>query len=70
MGPLPKPAFNPGVFKSALIYDAAAVILVHNHSSGDPEPSDSDNPVTQRPLNPGSNGYSRGRSGGGWEQWI
>ncbi len=36
------------VLKAALAYNAAAVILVHNHPSGDPEPSDSDKRITQR----------------------
>ena len=36
------------VFKMALQYNAAAVILVHNHPSGDPEPSRDDISVTQK----------------------
>lgn len=36
------------VVKQALAYNAAAVILVHNHPSGDPEPSDADRRITQR----------------------
>jgi len=36
------------VLKSALAYNAAAVILVHNHPSGDPEPSDADRRITER----------------------
>lgn len=36
------------VVKKALAYNAAAVILVHNHPSGDPEPSDADRRITQR----------------------
>jgi len=36
------------VLKAALAYNAAAVILVHNHPSGDPEPSDSDRKITER----------------------
>ncbi|UXZ53970.1 DNA repair protein RadC [Halomonas sp. 7T] len=36
------------VLKAALVYNAAAVILVHNHPSGDPEPSDSDRRITER----------------------
>ncbi|MEG3081950.1 DNA repair protein RadC [Halomonas sp. 5021] len=36
------------VLKAALTYNAAAVILVHNHPSGDPEPSDSDRRITQQ----------------------
>ncbi len=34
--------------KCALRYNAAAVILVHNHPSGDPEPSRADEVLTQR----------------------
>ena len=37
------------VLKAALAYNAAAVILVHNHPSGDPKPSDSDRKITERP---------------------
>ncbi|KXS36652.1 MAG: DNA repair protein RadC [Halomonadaceae bacterium T82-2] len=36
------------VVKHALACNAAAVILVHNHPSGDPEPSDADRRITQR----------------------
>ncbi len=36
------------VVKQALANNAAAVILVHNHPSGDPEPSDADQRITQR----------------------
>jgi DNA repair protein RadC len=36
------------VVKQALAHNAAAVILVHNHPSGDPEPSDADRRITQR----------------------
>jgi DNA repair protein RadC len=36
------------VVKRALSYNAAAVILVHNHPSGDPEPSRADESLTQR----------------------
>lgn len=35
------------VFRLALRYNAAAVILLHNHPSGDPEPSREDIAVTQ-----------------------
>lgn len=34
------------VVKMALAYNAAAVILVHNHPSGDPEPSQADRKLT------------------------
>lgn len=36
------------VLKYALAYNAAAVILVHNHPSGDPEPSEADRHITDR----------------------
>ena len=36
------------VLKAALAHNAAAVILVHNHPSGDPYPSDADRRITQR----------------------
>ncbi|QOR40627.1 DNA repair protein RadC [Billgrantia diversa] len=36
------------VVKQALGCNAAAVILVHNHPSGDPEPSNADRRITQR----------------------
>ncbi|KXS36837.1 JAB domain-containing protein [Modicisalibacter tunisiensis] len=36
------------VIKHAIDHNAAAVILVHNHPSGDPEPSDADRRITQR----------------------
>ncbi|GAA5169834.1 RadC family protein [Modicisalibacter zincidurans] len=36
------------VIKHAIAHSAAAVILVHNHPSGDPEPSDADRRITQR----------------------
>lgn len=35
------------VFKSAIIANAAAIVLVHNHPSGDPAPSDADIKVTR-----------------------
>lgn len=36
------------VVKKSLAHNAAAVIFVHNHPSGDPKPSDSDRRITQR----------------------
>ena len=36
------------VFKAAIAANAAAVVLVHNHPSGDPTPSDADRRLTQR----------------------
>ena len=35
------------VFKSAIIANAAGIILAHNHPSGDPTPSDADIKVTR-----------------------
>ena len=36
------------VFKTALLSSAAAIILIHNHPSGDPAPSTEDRTVTNR----------------------
>ena len=36
------------VVKLALAYNAAAIIVVHNHPSGEPEPSQCDKTITQR----------------------
>jgi len=36
------------IFKTAIANNAALVILVHNHPSGDPTPSDDDKKLTQR----------------------
>jgi len=36
------------VFKTALLSSAAALILVHNHPSGDPTPSPEDRAITKR----------------------
>jgi DNA repair protein RadC len=36
------------VFKAAILANAAAVILAHNHPSGDPEPSAEDRALTAR----------------------
>jgi DNA repair protein RadC len=36
------------VAKAALAHNAAAVIFVHNHPSGVPEPSDADRAITSR----------------------
>ena len=36
------------VFRSALIHSAYAMVLVHNHPSGDPAPSKADKAVTRR----------------------
>lgn len=36
------------VFRPAVLHAAASVVLVHNHPSGDPEPSDEDISITKR----------------------
>jgi DNA repair protein RadC len=36
------------IFKLAFDYNAASIILVHNHPSGDAEPSDTDIKMTKR----------------------
>jgi DNA repair protein RadC len=36
------------VFKPAVLASAASIILVHNHPSGDPEPSEEDLTITKR----------------------
>lgn len=36
------------VFLPAIVHSAASVVLVHNHPSGDPEPSDEDLAITRR----------------------
>jgi DNA repair protein RadC len=41
------------VFSSAIIDRAASVILVHNHPSGNPEPSEEDRSVTRQVVESG-----------------
>ncbi len=41
------------VFRDALLANAAAVVLAHNHPSGDPEPSRDDELVTRRLVRAG-----------------
>ena len=36
------------IFRPAFIHSAYAMILVHNHPSGDPSPSDNDKRMTRR----------------------
>jgi DNA repair protein RadC len=36
------------VFKPAVLASAASIVLVHNHPSGDPEPSEEDLTITKR----------------------
>lgn len=38
----------PEIFKSAVLADAAAILLFHNYPSGDPEPSEEDIAATKR----------------------
>jgi len=40
--------FPREVFRTSIIHSAAAIILVHNHPSGDPEPSEEDIEFTRR----------------------
>jgi DNA repair protein RadC len=40
-------------FRAAILQGASAVILVHNHPSGDPAPSREDFDVTKRMVNAG-----------------
>jgi len=42
-----------GIFRDALLENAAALILAHNHPSGDPEPSRDDERVTRRLVEAG-----------------
>jgi DNA repair protein RadC len=41
------------VFLPAILHSAASVVLVHNHPSGDPEPSEEDLSITRRLLEVG-----------------
>ena len=42
------------VFKAAMLNNASGIICLHNHPSGDPEPSREDIEVTRRLVNAGS----------------
>ncbi len=42
------PFYPREVLKAALIHNATALILVHNHPSGDPVPSENDHNITNR----------------------
>lgn len=42
------------VFKTALLSSAAGIILVHNHPTGDPTPSNEDKEVTKRLVEAGA----------------
>jgi len=55
VGTLDSSAVHPReLFKSAIKKSAAAVILVHNHPSGDPTPSQADIDLTRRLVQAGS----------------
>ncbi len=41
------------IFKDAISHNAASVVLVHNHPSGDPEPSEGDLVITNRLVEAG-----------------
>jgi DNA repair protein RadC len=41
------------LFKRAILKSAAAIILVHNHPSGDPQPSEEDKQVTRKMVEAG-----------------
>ena len=41
------------VFKAAILANAASIALVHNHPSGDPEPSREDHDITRRLVHAG-----------------
>ena len=41
------------VFEEAVKQNAASIILIHNHPSGDPEPSEDDLKITQRLVDAG-----------------
>lgn len=42
------PFYPREILKVALLHDATALILVHNHPSGDPTPSETDHEITRR----------------------
>ena len=49
VGPLNSSLVHPReVFKTAILSNAASIILFHNHPSGDPEPSQEDINITTR----------------------
>ena len=54
LGSLDRTFMSPReVFRDALLANAAAVVLAHNHPSGDPEPSRDDELVTRRLVRAG-----------------
>ena len=47
------PVYPREIIKRALEVDASAIILVHNHPSGDPEPSSADIDMTRQVIEAG-----------------
>lgn len=45
------PVYFSEVLRAALVLDASAIILCHNHPSGDPQPSESDIEFTKQIVN-------------------
>ena len=41
------------MFKPAILSSSASIVLVHNHPSGDPEPSEEDLTITKRLVQAG-----------------
>lgn len=41
------------VFKTAILYSAARIVLIHNHPSGDPSPSSEDLEITRKLIKSG-----------------
>ena len=48
------PVYPREVLKAALRHDATALVIAHNHLSGDPEPSDMDKRITEQLYNAAS----------------
>lgn len=46
--------YTRNIMKKALRYNAVALILAHNHPSGDPSPSESDNKITKGLVSAGN----------------
>jgi len=46
--------YTRNIMKKALRYNAAALIFAHNHPSGDPSPSESDNKITEGLVSAGN----------------
>jgi len=51
LGTVNQVLFHPrDVFRTAILGNAHSIVLVHNHPSGDPEPSEADETVTRQFL--------------------